>query len=64
VEDGEVAIGEFGQGLDAVFGAGAEGVEPAEGLKGECDGGLEGGYAHDLPDFSFRVLGLGYGHDE
>ena len=46
VEDVWVAGGELGQGFEAVFCAGAECVELAEGGEGEGDGGLEGGYAH------------------
>jgi hypothetical protein len=46
VQDGDVAGGERGDGLDAVFGDGAEGVERAEMGEGEGDGGLEAGDAH------------------
>ena len=50
--------GEFGEELEAVFGAGAEGVEAAERLEGERDGGLEGGDAHrSISDYKPRLQG-------
>ena len=56
VEDGEVAGGEFREEFEAVFGDGAEGVEAAEGLEGDGDGGLERGYAHGcLSGYSYST---------
>jgi hypothetical protein len=46
VENVEVSGGEFGEGFEAIFCAGAECVELVEGGEGDGDGGLEGGYAH------------------
>ncbi len=48
VEDVWVLCGQFGQGFEAVFCAGAECVELFEGGEGDRDGGLEGGYSHEV----------------
>jgi len=48
VENVGVLLGQFGEGFEAVFCAGAEGVEFFEGGEGDGDGGLEGGYSHEI----------------
>ena len=46
MKDLGVLRGQFGEGFEAVFCAGTEGVEFFEGGEGDGDGGLEAGYAH------------------
>jgi hypothetical protein len=46
VQDGEIAVGEFREGVKAVFGDGAEMVGASEGVESEGDGRLKRGDAH------------------
>jgi len=51
MNDGEVALAQLGDGVEAVFGAGGEGVEAAEVFENESDARLEG---NDLHRYSIK----------
>ena len=46
VEDVRISLGQFGEGLEAIAGAGAEVVQTVQGGKSDGDRWLQGGYAH------------------